>query len=604
MMPVTLPQNLPETSVDSSGLPNDSTTHSISPNQQNTFEFPHAAAPSKASSPPSQKWTRGTGFWRSFVAICLPLLLSALEGSITNTALPTISRALDLGAMFSWVATAFLISSTIFQPLYGQLADIWGRKYPMILAVSTFAIGSAICGWAKSGTVLVFGRIIQGLGTGAIDLFAELILSDLVPLRQRGTYMSIKHCVFAAGITIGTILGGVFAEKNWRWCFWINIPVCVLALILLFFWLKTEGGVKTRDTRLMGELRKIDALGTSILTSSMVLILVSVSNGGTAHPWTGPIIVTPLIIGSIGLITFPFWENSRWCQYPIMPPSIFSHRTSATAFALTGIHGFLTYGVQFFLPPFFQAVKGSTPSRSGIQVLPTTLIIVVTATIGGPLLSAWGKYRPIHQLGCVCMVLGLGLHTVMTRSTPIAAWVIFQFIFASGSGIMVSTMLPAVQVELPDRANAAAGGAWAFLRGVGSLLGVAIPSAVFNMHFTKLLPTITSLDARHSLENGKAYEHATSVFIDNFDDSVKAQIVKAFTQSLRSVWIVFLALAGIGFLLTFLERQIKMRKELDTSYGLKLQVTNKITPEASDSDLGSSELSTRKVVTSVHVDAA
>ncbi|KAF2117301.1 major facilitator superfamily domain-containing protein [Lophiotrema nucula] len=530
---------------------------------------------------PSQKWTRGPGFWRSFVAICIPLLLSALEGSITNTALPTISDALDLGRSFSWVATAFLLSSTIFQPLYGQLADIWGRKYPMLLAVTVFGFGSAICGWANSGAVLIFGRVIQGLGTGGIDLFAEIILCDLVPLRKRGSYMAIKHAVFATGTTVGPLLGGVFAEHGWRWCFWINLPVCGLALLLMFFWLRVGGGIKSREVKVTEEIRRVDAIGTSILTSSVVLILVALSTGGAPHPWVSPAILAPLIIGVLGLIAFPLFEASKYCKNPIMPPHIFANRTSATAFALTATHGFLTYGIQFFLPPFFQAVKGSSPTRSGIEVLPCTLVIVVLAAIGGPLLTHFGKYRPIHQGGFATMALGFGLCVMLAKNTPVGVWVMFQLLIAMGSGIIVPTMLPAVLVELPDKANGAAAGSWAFLRGTGSLFGVAIPGAIFNIRFTSLLPTILNEVARSKLSHGQAYQRASSAFVGRFGEAVKAQIVSAFTESLKSVWITFAVLAGIAFCLTFLERQVKMRKELDTQYGLKTPKSGASTPARS-----------------------
>ncbi|KAF2194168.1 MFS general substrate transporter [Zopfia rhizophila CBS 207.26] len=536
------------------------------------------------SQTPSQKWTRADGFWRSFISICIPLLLSALEGSVTNTALPTISDALNLKSKFSWVATAFLLSSTIFQPLYGQLADIWGRKYPMVLAVFVFGIGSAICGWATSGEMLILGRIVQGLGTGGIDLFAELILCDLVPLRKRGTYMAIKHCVFAAGTTVGPLLGGVFAEHGWRWCFWINIPVCGIAIILMAFWLKVGSGVKTKEVKIMDQLRRIDGWGTTTLTSSVVLILFALSSGGASHPWTSPAVLVTLILGLVGLIVFLFFEASKWCHHPIMPPCIFSNRTSATAFALTAIHGFLTYGVQFYLPPFFQAVKGSSPTQSGIEVLPTTLVIVILAAIGGPLLTYFGKYRPIHQCGFAAMTLSFGLCTILAKDTPVRAWVMFQLFIAVGSGIIVSTTLPAVLVELPDRANGAAAGSWAFLRGTGSLFGVAIPGTVFNVRFTSLLSTVTNPEARAQLANGQAYQRGSSAFVSKFGELVKQQIIRVFTESLKCVWIVFAVLAGVGFALTFWERQVKLRKELDTEFGLKGKKDGAKTPRMEEED--------------------
>lgn len=537
--------------------------------------------PTFPSQTPSQRWTRSEGFWRSFTAICIPLLLSALEGSVTNTALPTISDALNLGTKFSWVATAFLLASTILQPLYGQLGDMWGRKYPMMTAVGVFAVGSAICGAANSGAVLIFGRVVQGLGTGGIDLFAEMILCDIVPLRKRGPYLAIKHAVFAIGTTLGPLLGGVFAEHGWRWCFLINIPVCVISILIMCFWLHVGGGIKMRDARLLDELKKVDVGGSLLLTSSVILVLVALSTGGAPHPWTHPAILVPLILGLVGFVVFAFFQRSRYCAHPIMPPHIFSNRTTNIAFALTTIHGFITYGFQFYLPPFFQAVKGSSPTRSGLEVMPTTLVVVVLAAVGGPLLSYWGKYKPIHMIGYSCMTLGLGLSVMLDRDTPIGAWLMFQLIVAAGAGIVISSMLPAVQVKLPDGTTGQSSGSWAFLRGTGSLFGVAIPGAIFNIRFTSLLPTISSTKARSQLAHGQAYQRASSTFISKFGEESKREIIHAFSESLKCVWIVFTVLAGIGFALTFFERQYKMRKDLNTAYGLKTPKSAGQTPAGS-----------------------
>lgn len=502
--------------------------------------------PSLPSEAASSEWKRGAGFWRSFLAICIPLLLSALEGSVTNTALPTISDALDLGTKFSWVATAFLLASTIFQPLYSQLGDMWGRKYPIMLAVLVFAVGSAICGAANSGAVLIFGRIVQGLGTGGIDLFAEMILCDIIPLRKRGPYLAIKHVTFAVGTTLGPLLGGVFAEHGWRWCFLINIPICGISLVVIWFYLNVGGGANASDIKLLDELKKIDYIGSSILTASVVMLLVALSTGGAPNPWSHPAVALPLMFGLMGLIAFICWERSPYCAHPIMPPHVFSNRTTNIAFALTTIHGFVTYGFQFYLPPFFQAVQGSSPTKSGIEVMPTTLVIVVLAAIGGPLLSFWGKYKPMHIIGFALMTLGLGLCAILDSQTPTGAWLSFQLVAASGFGIVISTMLPAVQVKLPESTTGVSAGSWAFLRGTGSLFGVAIPGAVFNVRFAQFLPSISFSAARAKLAHGRAYSRASAKFTKKFGAKAEREIVEAFTQSLKSVWIVFAVVAGVG----------------------------------------------------------
>ncbi|CAG5158849.1 uncharacterized protein ALTATR162_LOCUS5284 [Alternaria atra] len=527
--------------------------------------------PSLPSQTPSARWTRSEGFWRSFIAICIPLLLSALEGTVTNTALPTISEALDLGTKFSWVATAFLLASTIFQPLYSQFGDMWGRKIPMMAAVAVFAVGSAICGGAQNGAVLIAGRIVQGLGTGGIDLFAEMVLCDIVPLRKRGPYLAIKHVAFAIGTTLGPLLGGVFAEHGWRWCFLINIPVCAISLVVIWLWLKVGGGINTAEVSLKEELKRVDYVGSGMLTGSILMLLVALSTGGAPKAWSHVAVVIPMVFGILGLIGFGFWERCSYCKYPIMPPHVFSNRTTNITFTLTAMHGFITYGFQFYLPPFFQAVKGSSPTQSGLEVMPATLVVVILAAIGGPLLSFWGKYKPMHIAGFALMTLGLSLCTLLNAKSSIGVWLSLQLVTAAGLGIVISTMLPAVQVKLPESTTGASAGSWAFLRGTGSLFGVAIPGAVFNIRFASLLPTISSESARARLSNGQAYQRATASFIATQATSltIKAEIISAFTQSLKCVWMVFAILAGMGFCLTWWEKQYKMRKELNTAYGLK-----------------------------------
>ena len=154
----------------------------------------------------------------------------------------------------------------------------------MMTAVTVFAIGRGICGIANSGAVLIFGRIVQGFGTGGIDLFAEMIICDLIPLRKRGPYLAIKHIVFAIGTCLGPLLRGVFAEIDWRWCFYVNIPVCVIAFVVIYLWLDVGGGLKAHEVSIWNELSKVDYLGTGLLAFSVVMVLTALSTGGAPSP--------------------------------------------------------------------------------------------------------------------------------------------------------------------------------------------------------------------------------------------------------------------------------------------------------------------------------
>lgn len=533
--------------------------------------------------PAPEKWERGVGFWRCFVAVCIPILLSAFEGSVVSTALPTISSKLGLGQNSPWVATTFLLASIVCQPLYGQLADIWGRRHLMMLAVVIFGLGSGIAGFAKTGIVLIFGRIVQGLGSGGIDLYAELILCDIIPLQKRGHYVAIKAAVYAMGTTVGPVLGGVFAERDWRWCFIINLPICIASLAIMWFWLQVSTGTSAPatpylactpppKTTLKSHLARIDILGITILTSSVVLLLFALTSAGVSAPWQSPLIISTITSGLVGIVLFAFWQRSSWCLNPIMAPRIFSNRTSIAGFAVTMIHGFLTYGYQFYLPPYFQAVLGASPTDSGVFILPCSLTIVVLAAVGGPLLSRYGQYRLMHLVGFGLMALGFALCIGLDATRIGHGWVAFSFLVGIGSGIIVSTTLPTVLVELTDKENAAATGSWAFLRGLGSLMGVAIPGAAFNAEFSALLGGVHDAGVEKELGNGRAYEHASAAFIKELSlqsPELGRKVTKIFTSGFNEIWGICLGLAVAGMLVTSLERQVKLRKELDSDFGLK-----------------------------------
>lgn len=488
---------------------------------------------------------------------------------MVSTALPTISRSLALGPNSSWVATAFLLASIIFQPLFGQLADIWGRRHLMMIAVVIFGTGSAIAGYANNCAVLVFGRIIQGIGSGGIDLFAELILCDIIPLKRRGHYVAIKAAVYALGTTVGPLLGGVFAQTNWRWCFGVNLPICVIALVLMWFWLQLNSGNSWKGLTALQQIGQVDFIGISLLTTAVVLVLCSLSLAGTVYSWSHPSIVASLGGGFAGTVAFIFWERSRRCARPIMAPHVFSNRTTIAALAITAIHGFITYGFQFYLPPFFQAALGASPSQSGLLILPCSLAVVILASVGGPLLARFGKYRLMHLVGFVLMIAGILPCITFENSRSVGLWIFMSLLVGIGSGVIVSTTLPTVLVELTDKENAAATGSWAFLRGLGSLLGVAIPNSVFNAQFSAALGSIDDALARGELGDGQAYEHASAAFISTFNELVREQVISAFTASFKLVWIIFLAVAVLGLLTVFLERQVRLRRDLDSDFGLK-----------------------------------
>ncbi|KAF1938009.1 MFS general substrate transporter [Clathrospora elynae] len=513
------------------------------------------------------KPVHGMNFYLILLALSMTNLLVAFEGTVVSTALPTIVAQLGGGSSYVWVSSGYFLASTVLQPLYGQLADIFGRRILIIFATVSFVVGSGISGGAPNMSVMILGRVIQGVGGGGINMLVNLIVCDLVPLRDRGKWMAVIFSSISIGTGLGPFLGGVIVQTTtWRWVFLLNIPVGIVALILLLFFLriKTPKSVGTWREK----VARLDLGGNVIFIISTSMILLTLAYAGTLWPWKSYSSITTLLFGILGMVVFIFYEESNYCPHPTIPLRLFRNRTSAAAFAITFIHSLLTLLVIYFIPVYFQGVLLSTPTRSGVQMLPTVVILVPFSAISGALLSKYGRYKPFHIAGFAVITLGLGLFILLDRHSSMAVWVMVQFTVAVGSGFSLSTLLPAVQAKLSDKDTAAATATWAFVRQFGVVWGVSVPAAIFNSRVETLLPRISSEVVRAALANGAAYDHGTKAFIGQFQDPLRSEIISVYEDSLQLVWIFATALAGLGFVLVFLEEEVSLRTENSGEFGM------------------------------------
>jgi hypothetical protein len=326
--------------------------------------------------------------------------------------------------------------------------------------------------------------------------------------------------------------------------------------------------VKHKKEPMSEKLKRIDYGGNIIFIGSVVAILIALSYAGVVHPWGSWRTVFPLFFGFAGLMVFFVYET--YCMEPTMPFRLFKNRTTAVAYALTFIHSLLTLWVIYFLPVYFQAVLGSTPARAGVQLLPTVLVVIPFAAIGGKVLGMFGRYRPLHHLGFALAMIGLGSFTLLNSSSPAASWIIFQMVAAAGVGIMLGILLPAVQAALPESDVAIATGTFAFIRSFGIIWAVTVPATIFNNEFVRLARTrITDENVRAVLSGGQAYEHATKSFVNSLQGLVHTQVVSVYTDSLKMIWQVALCVAGLGFIVAFFEEELEMRTELKTDFGVE-----------------------------------
>jgi MFS family permease len=466
-------------------------------------------------------------------------------------------------------ASLFTIYRTAFQPLFGQLANIYGRRWPTIIATAIFLLGSGLAGGAKNIQVLIVGRLIQGVGAGGTSVLLEIIICDLLPLRERGKYLGIMFGMVAVGTALGPLFGGLIVEyTSWRWVFYLNLPVGGLALVMLTIFLRVK---YDRTPDYLARLKRIDWVGTILFVLSMVSILIGLSWAGTKYPWSSFRIIVPLVLGFIGGAIFIIYQG--FCENPTMPLHLFSNRTSGTAFVLTFLHTLSAIPIMYFLPVYFQAVLNSSPSRAGIQLLPTIFFIIPGGIIAGVSLSKFGRYRPIQHIGYALMVVGFGLLTLLKEDSSTAQWVGYQAVSAIGSGLVLPVLLSAVQAPLREEDTAASTATWSFIRSFGLIWGATIPTAAFNNRVNGLLGWITDPLVAQQLANGKAYEHATKAFMDTITNPVThSQAVSVYVHSIKTVWYVSTAFAALGFLLVILQKEIPLRKELDTKFAIEDKV--------------------------------
>ncbi|KJZ70894.1 hypothetical protein HIM_09720 [Hirsutella minnesotensis 3608] len=407
----------------------------------------------------------------------------------------------------------------------------------------------------------------QGFGGGGIALMINIILTDLVPLRERGKYMGIVQMVSAVGAALGPFLGGLLTSNStWRWVFYINLPIGGTSLVALFFFLRVA---KPPPTTLAEKISRIDFSGNAIFVASTVSVLIGVTWGGAVYPWSSFRVVVPLVLGFAGLGLFVAYEWTL-AKNPSLPKDIILNRTAATVLGVTFLHTIATYWSFYFMPIYFQAVKAQTSFWSGVDTLPLFAGLFPFAILGGMLLAKFGRYKPMHLTGMAIITLSFGLFSLLDQGSSKAAWACFQLLFAIGAGLMIAILLPAMQAPLPESLVALSTGVWTFVRGFGTVWGVTIPSAIFNNQCRLKSADLTDHGVASHLNTGKAYQYATKDFLDSIqDDTTRQQVVELFTSSLRTVWYVGVALAGFGWLLIWLEKEVTLRSKLNTKFGLE-----------------------------------
>ncbi|KXG51926.1 Major facilitator superfamily domain, general substrate transporter [Penicillium griseofulvum] len=520
--------------------------------QTSDEESQSPSAPNDVKSPaaPGLGWK----FWVLFVTLCLSGFAVTMEGSIVVTALPTIARDLHT-TNYVWVVNCYTLASAIFQPLVGWLAEAFGRKPLMLGSIMVFAVGSAMAGAANSLGLILAGRLIQGIGGGAIPLIAELIICDLVPLEQRPQMLGMVMATSCLGLVFGPIIGGVIVNHStWRWIFFLNLPLAGVSLLCLFPVLGHRTSEQRRAaTSLRATARRVDWVGNTLLPASSVAILLPLTMGGKMYPWDSARVITPLVLGFCGLVGFGVYEH--YCPNPLIPLRLLSNGSAVSLQIQSLIQSMLIMWINYFLTIYFQAVLGVSPQQAGFDLMPTIVAMVVFSIVGGIAMSklppSWAVLN--NMIAFVIMSIGLGCFTILTPSSVTAVHVVLQIIVAGGNGLLLATLLPNVQGQFDSEDMTAVTALFNFLRSFALVWGMTIPSIIFNQSVDRNLGLVPQ-ELRPLLEGGGAYVRASNNFMQSFHGTTKEQILDLYELALRDTWWGAMAFALLGLLLVALQR--------------------------------------------------
>jgi EmrB/QacA subfamily drug resistance transporter len=490
--------------------------------------------------------------WVVFSGLLLVMLLASLDSTIVATALPTIVGELGGVGRLAWVVTAYLLAQTVVTPLYGKLGDLYGRKRVLQSAVVIFLVGSALCGQARSLEALIAFRALQGLGGGGLMVSSMAAVGDVIPPRERGRYQGIFGAVFGLSSVAGPLIGGFFTTNlTWRWIFYINLPLGIVAMVVL---------AATLPANPERRRHRIDYLGAATLAGALSGIILLTDLGGSTWPWASPQIVGMAVASALFLALF-LWIETRAAE-PVLPLRLFRNRIFSVSSAVGVVVGFAMFGSITFLPLFLQTVKGASPTGSGLQLLPVMGGMLVTSIASGQLISRWGRYRLFPILGTAVMSVGLFLLARMRTDTSLVTASLYMLIVGMGLGMVMQVLVLAVQnsVDYEDLGVATSGAT--LFRSIGGSLGTAVLGAIFSARLTEALTRVTPTGA-HAVTGGGMDPSA----IQRLPAPVKRAFLGAFTDSLDYV---FLVAAGVGvaaFLLSWLLEERTLRQSVAATGG-------------------------------------
>ncbi|OAA38117.1 MFS general substrate transporter [Metarhizium rileyi] len=496
-----------------------------------------------------------------FLACASVDLVALMDQTTLASSLYIIGSALGSTDQVSWISSGYFITSTVGQLLYGRLSDIWSRKVVLLTGLAIFFVGSLASSLSKSVLQLTIFRAFTGIGGGGLMTVAQLIVSDVVPLRERGKYQGILGAVVAIANGIGPVIGGAISSKSadsWRWIFRLNLPLTALTTSCVVFFMplkKVHGDWKLK-------LKAVDFFGIFLSFSGMTVFILGMTWGGGEYSWNSAHVIATMVVGVLVSIGFVFWQW-KGAKYPLMPLHIFKSKIVNGACLTMAINGWNFVMQVYYVPSFYQLVYGYSATKSGALLLPITVTQTLSSTLSGLIVHWVGRYRECILFGWVCWAVGLGLMSTLDENTGLGKQIGYAILIGVGVGNTLQPALIATQAGVERRDMAIVTSFRNFVRNLGSTLGLAVSGTVINNILTGAFSSL-NLDGKTAkvlLSNPQEYLKKVS---SEEADRIRDVLIPAYRHGFRVIFIIGASLAAFAFFLAlFLMPQVELSRPDD-----------------------------------------
>jgi EmrB/QacA subfamily drug resistance transporter len=487
--------------------------------------------------------------------ICCGGAMTSLDSVIISTALPSIAEQLSATtAELAWIGAAYLLASAVWQPLLAPLSDNIGRKPVLCVGMGFFLGGSLVAALAQSPSVLIVGRVLQGLGGGNIQVLCNLMMVDLFPLSERALYIAMFGAASCTGAALGPILGGALTQLvSWRWCFWINVPIISVTLLILVVLLDLP---RPSSSMPAVRLKDMDWPGVVLIAAATTLFLVGLQFGGAVFPWDSDIVLGLLIASLVAICLFFYQQSKHSC--PTIPLGLFRARSSAACLCVAVCHGLTYIAALYYLPIYFQIVLDATPVQSGTWLLLAAAPMSVITVLASLLIRKLGRYRGVLWTSAGLLALGNGIAILLPAHRDWTLLVIAQLLLAGGIGPLFQAPLIALMASVPTESVSRASGTLIFLRTIASAVGLVVGQVVLQQELGRNLAHVDFGGLPAGLAD-QMIKHLGG--ITNLPPMPAAQrdaIHTALALSMSRIWAVYTTFAGFGFLASLLVRRYKL----------------------------------------------